>query len=116
MISRGDVVLVDFPFTSGSQSKIRPALVVQNDVSNRRLSKTIVALITGNLRAAAEPTHLLIDPSQPEHVSSGLHGKSLVACTNLYTIEQADIVRTIGRLDSAVLARIDSCLRTALGI
>lgn len=45
MTKRGDVVLVDFPFTSGSQSKIRPALVVRNDVSNRRLSKTIIALI-----------------------------------------------------------------------
>ena len=116
MTKRGGVVLVDFPFTSGSQSKIRPALVVQNDISNRRLNKTIVALITGNLRAAAEPTNFLIDPSTPEHASSGLHAKSLAACTNLYTIDQVSVVRTIGRLDSAVLVRIDSCLRAALGI
>lgn len=116
MTKRGDVVLVDFPFTSGSQSKIRPALVVQNDLSNRRLGKTIVALVTGNLRAVAEPTNLLIDPSLPEHASSGLHGKSLVTCTNLYTIDQVSVIRTIGRLDSAVLARIGSCLRAALAI
>ncbi|HJT36006.1 MAG TPA: type II toxin-antitoxin system PemK/MazF family toxin [Pirellulales bacterium] len=116
MTKRGDVVLVDFPFTSGSHSKIRPALVIQNDVSNRRLSKTIVALITGNLRAASAPTHFLIDPAMAEHASSGLHGKSLVACTNLYTVEQASVIRTIGHLSGAVLLRIDSCLRAALGI
>lgn len=42
-MNRGDVVLVDFPYTSGPHSKVRPAGVVQNDRDNQRLSKTIVA-------------------------------------------------------------------------
>ncbi len=33
MIRRSDVVVVDFPFPDTGQSKIRPALVVQNDRS-----------------------------------------------------------------------------------
>ena len=53
---RGDIVIIDFPFTSGVQSKVRPALVVQSDQENRRLAKTIVAMVTGNLQRAAEPT------------------------------------------------------------
>ena len=28
---RGDVVLVDFPFSTGGGAKVRPALVIQND-------------------------------------------------------------------------------------
>jgi mRNA-degrading endonuclease toxin of MazEF toxin-antitoxin module len=47
---RGQIVIVDFPFTSGTQSKVRPALIIQSDRENRLLSKTIVAMITGNLR------------------------------------------------------------------
>ena len=71
-MNRGDVVLVDFPYTSGGQSKVRPAVVVQNDRDNQRLSKTIVAMVTGNVRRAGEPTHLLIDPATPDHAGTGL--------------------------------------------
>ena len=54
----GDVVIVDFPFTSGG-SKIRPALIVQNDLDNTRLPKTIVAMISGNIKRQSghEATH-----------------------------------------------------------
>jgi mRNA interferase MazF len=44
-MKRGDVVILDHPFTDGSASKVRPALVVQNDRDNRRVTNTIVALI-----------------------------------------------------------------------
>lgn len=88
-MNRGDVVLVDFPYSRGTQSKVRPAVVVQNDRDNQRLGKTIVAMVTGNVRRAAEPTHLLIDPATPEHARTGLHGKSLVVCVNLFTVEQS---------------------------
>jgi mRNA interferase MazF len=114
MIRRGDIVLVDFPFTSGGKSKVRPALVIQNDTDNSRLTKTILAMISGNLRRRAEPTHLLIDPATPEGRSSGLHGPSVVVCVNLYTVEQADILRTIGHAPAAVLTQINNCLKAAL--
>jgi mRNA interferase MazF len=115
-MNRGDVVIVDFPFTSGTQGKLRPALVVQSDHQNRRLTKTIVAMITGNLRRTAEPTHLLIDPATPEGASSKLHGPSLVSCINLYTIDQASAVRTIGTLAPGLMHRVDRCLAAALGL
>lgn len=34
MTRRGDVVMVDFPFTDTGQAKTRPAVVVQNDRDN----------------------------------------------------------------------------------
>ncbi|MCI0486973.1 MAG: type II toxin-antitoxin system PemK/MazF family toxin [Blastocatellia bacterium] len=33
---RGDIVLVDFPYSNHTGSKVRPALVVQSDVWNRK--------------------------------------------------------------------------------
>jgi mRNA-degrading endonuclease toxin of MazEF toxin-antitoxin module len=51
-MNRGNVVIVDFPFTTGTQSKVRPAVVVRSDRENRQLSKTIIAMITGNLQRA----------------------------------------------------------------
>jgi mRNA interferase MazF len=115
-MNRGQVVIVDFPFTSGTQSKVRPALVVQNDRENRRLSKTIVAMITGNLRRIAEPTHLLLDPSTPDAASCGLHGRSLVTCVNVYTIDQMSVKHVIGSLFTATMTQVDACLRQAFDL
>ena len=62
--SRGDIVLADLPFTDRTGSKIRPALVIQNDRNNSRLEDVILALITRTTsRASTEPTQMLIDVS-----------------------------------------------------
>jgi len=113
MTRRGDVVLLDFPFTSAG-SKIRPAVIVQNDRDNTRILQTVVAMITGNLKRAAEPTHLSVDPTTPEGKSSGLHSPSLVVCVNLYTIEQVVIIKTIGQLSAGLQLKLDDCLKAAL--
>jgi len=47
-VRRGEVVLVDFPYSDHTGSKVRPALVVQADALNRRLDDTILALITSS--------------------------------------------------------------------
>jgi mRNA-degrading endonuclease toxin of MazEF toxin-antitoxin module len=47
-VRRGEVVLVDFPYSDHMGSKVRPALVVQADVWNQRLDDTILALITSS--------------------------------------------------------------------
>jgi mRNA interferase MazF len=113
-VRRGDVVLAWYPFSSGAGGKRRPCLVVQNDPDNARLTNTVVAQITSNLRAANEPTHLLIEASSPEGQQTGLLHDSLVSCNNLATIEQALVVKVIGSLPAATMAKIDTCLRAAL--
>lgn len=114
MIRRGDVVIVDLPFTDVSQSKVRPAVVVQNDLDNQRIRKTVVALVTGNLRRQNDPSHLFIDPNDADGVSSGLSFPSLVSCYNLFTIEQTSIAHVIGHLSDPLKSRLADCLRTAL--
>lgn len=42
-VERGGVVLVNYPFASGTGSKVRPALVVQCDRNNSRLDNTVIA-------------------------------------------------------------------------
>ena len=116
MIQRGDVVIVDFPFTDQRVTKVRPALVVQNDADNARRRETVVALITGNLKMDGDPSHLLIDPTTPEGAPSRLHGPSLVSCNNLFTIEQVGVIRVIGTLSGPLMAKVDACLTAALGL
>jgi mRNA interferase MazF len=85
MLSRGQIVVVDFS-VAGMPKKVRPVLVVQSDAYNRKMSNSIVAMITTNLARAPEPTHLLIDISTPDGQQSGLLHTSVVNCNTLTTI------------------------------
>jgi mRNA interferase MazF len=115
-VRRGDVVLAWYPFASGSGGKRRPCLVIQNDADNSKLTNTIVAQITSNLRAVSAPTQLLIEMSRPECQQSGLLHDSLVSCNNLATIEQSLIAKVIGSLPPALMTRIEGCLKLAMGL
>jgi mRNA interferase MazF len=114
--NRGDVVLVDYPFASGSGFKRRPALVVQNNRDNARLTNTIVAMITSRTDRVYESTHLLIDLSTPDGRRSGLRQDSAVICNNLFTIEKRLIIHRIGDFSPDLMSQIDECLKAALNL
>jgi len=116
MIRRGDVVIVDVPYTDQAGSKARPAIIVQNDRDNARLRKTVIVSITGNLKRVREPTHFLIDPSTPEGQSSGIQGKSAASCINLFTVEQGNILQMVGHLSDVLKVRLNDSLKAALEI
>jgi mRNA interferase MazF len=112
-VSRGDVVLVDYPFTAGG-TKVRPALVVQNDRDNARLTNTILVQISGNTSRIHEPTQLLIElAAEP---GCGLMRDSAVIATNLLTVDQGDVLRVLGALSAAAMTRVDQCLKVALAL
>jgi mRNA-degrading endonuclease toxin of MazEF toxin-antitoxin module len=115
-MKRGDVVIVEFPFADGQRGKNRPALIIQNDRDNARLTNTIVAMITGNVRHANESTQVFVDPRTGDGAATGLHGPSAVKCCNLFTIRQQDIKRTIGAFSSSLQANVDNALQSALGL
>ena len=115
-MKRGDVVIVEFPYTDGGRDKNRPALVIQNDRDNSRLANTVVAMISGNIRHAAEPTQVQVDPATQDGASAGLNGPSGVKCCNLFTIRQQDVRRTIGHLSSGLQAAVDMGLKDAIGL
>jgi mRNA interferase MazF len=113
-VRRGDVVLVRFTFADRPGIKPRPALVVQDNALNHRLSNTILASISTNYRGTA--TQLFIDVSTPDGQGTGLRQDSAVLSENLTTIDQAKVHRVIGSLSAALMAKVDDCLKAALGL
>jgi mRNA interferase MazF len=112
-VQRGDVVRVDWPYSDRTGSKVRPAVVVQDDAYNQLIADTVLAMISTTQRAVGA-TEVEIDPAVERH--SGLRYRSVVSCTNLLTIDQGLIVQTIGRLSAGTVQRIDVCLKKALGL
>lgn len=116
-VRRADIVLVDFPYSDQTGSKVRPALVVQADLWNQRLDDTILAVITSSRhRRVGAATQLVIDITTAEGQQTGLRLNSVIQCENLLTYDQALILRVLGRLSSAAMQQIDVCLKAALGI
>lgn len=114
-VQRGDVVLVNYPFASGTGSKTRPALVVQCDRNNSRIDNTIIAQITSRTRfARTEPTQLLIEAASPAGQQAGLLIDSALSCENLYTVRHDAIVRKIGSFPAATMQQVNECLKTSL--
>lgn len=116
-VRRGEVVLVDFPFSDHTGSKVRPALVVQADALNQRIDDTILALITSSRhRRMGAATQLVIDIATAEGQQTGLRFNSVIQAENLLTYDQSLILRILGRLSATAIEQMDICLKITLGI
>src|SRR5437879_13200421 len=75
---RGEIYLTTLdPVVGHENRKTRPALVIQNDTSNRYSAVTMVAPITSTVRLPLSPLHVLL----PAGGQTGLRVTS-VACFN----------------------------------
>jgi mRNA interferase MazF len=116
-VKRGDVILVDHPFSSGVGSKVRPVLVVQRDRDNARLTNTIVAMITRTVhRAEQVDTQLLLDVTTSEGKATGLRATSAVNCSHLFTVSEQLVRTKIGELPRSVMDQVNDCLKAALDV
>ena len=115
-LQRGDIVTTRFPHASGNRGKKRPAVIIQADCYNATLKHFIVAEITKNLGAAADPASFLIDISTPDGKATGLDQNSVVCCLFLATVSEAGITKVIGKLSDAMMTQLDICLKIAIQI
>ena len=113
-MKRGDVVVVPFPFQDRPGKKSVPRLSFERR-RNQWLVNTILAMITGNLTDAGQTPAVLVDPSTPDGLGSGLVGPSLVKCYNLATVRQRAI-QVIRHLSPALMLRVDACLKASLAL
>jgi mRNA-degrading endonuclease toxin of MazEF toxin-antitoxin module len=112
-MNRGEVVEVDWPFSDRTGSKTRPAIVVQADFLNGLIDDTVLVQITGT-RHGLPRTEVEIDPSV--ETARGLSKVCYASCTNVLTLDQSLVLRTVGVLSDAVLQQIELCLKTVLEI
>jgi mRNA interferase MazF len=113
-IKRGDVVLVWFPNSDLSDSKRRPALVVQADNLNAGLAQIALVMITSNLARRNHPSRIFIPLNSPTAVTAGLRTDSVIMTDNLATVLEKAIAAKLGRLTD--MSAIDQALKVTLGL
>ena len=112
-MTRGEVVLVDWPYSDRTGSKFRPAVVVQADYLTGILDDTVLVQITSP-RHGIPGTEVVLDPAIES--GSGLLHLSYAFCPNVMTADPAVIDQLIGVLSSATMRQIDACLKSTLGL
>ena len=112
-ITRGDVVLVPFPFTDLTAAKRRPAVVVWSDPAQVDF---LLAFISSQPVGRPAIGELTLLPTHPEFAMTGLAAPSRVRVTKLVTLSGALLKRWLGRLGPLLIADLDRALVTALGI
>ena len=109
---RGEVYLVNFDPTIGAEiKKTRPALILQNDVSNRYSPITVVAAITSQFEEPLYPTEVLIQVSE-----GGLEVDSVVLLNQIRSIDKQRLIKRLGNLRSETMEQVDRAIQISLGL
>ncbi len=111
---RGQVVVVDVPFSTQTGSKRRPAVVLSTGAFHRRLPDVIACPISSQPRFSERPGPGDVPLQHWKDV--GLRYRSAARVSNLFAVEKSLITRVLGRMPAEDLARLDRVLRSALGL
>jgi mRNA interferase MazF len=109
---RGDIYLVHFDPTVGHEiQKTRPAVIIQNDVSNQYSPITIVAAISSQFSDPPFPREVVIGPQE-----SGLLRPSAVIVNQLRSVDRQRLAKKLGHISGQSMRRVDEAIKISLGL
>ena len=108
---RGDVWTVNLePVVGSEQGKVRPVLIIQNDVGNHYSPVLIVTAITSGDQARYD---IQVEVEAPE---GGLRRDSLVLLNQIRTVDKHRVGRFWGRLQPETMRKVDEAIKISLGL
>jgi mRNA interferase MazF len=107
----GDVILVPFPFTDGSSSKKRPAIVISTDSYDRHKPDLILIAVTSQVSTDLQ----FGEASIADWSAAGLIKPSVIKPA-IATIEKTLVIRKLGSLQGLDLETFSSILQQIIKI
>lgn len=102
--------MVNFePIVGSEQGRIRPALVIQNNTSNKISPLTIVAPITSKIYSKEFPTNVLLS-----RFDSKLKNDSTILLNQIRAIDKKRIIKKLSSLDNHTIRKVDLALKISL--
>ena len=105
---KGKIVLIPFPFTDLTSTKLRPALVLIEGEAD-----CVVAFISSKVPAQPSPTEVLISEDQGEFASTGLKRTSVVRLDKVATVSKRLMLGEIGEIGETLRREVNRRLREA---
>jgi mRNA interferase MazF len=105
-IKRGDLFLVNFDPTVGAEAKkIRPALVVSNDINNLHSPIISIAPITSNV-IKVYSFEVQIPPG-----TGGLRTRSKVMVNQTRAVDKIRLIKKLGTLPEKIMLEVNQSLK-----
>lgn len=112
----GDILLVNFPFTDQTGSKVRPAVVISRDDIHQKENDYTLLFISSVIPAQLEPYEILFQQTHPDFAVSGLKKDSLFKANKIVTVQRKLLKRRLGRLGPEIGISLRQALREAIVI
>ena len=114
-MKRGDIVLIRFPFTDLTSSKVRPALVVSSDGFSSRTEDAIFIFISSKTDKP-QSTDFLLDQNHSEFIETGLAKSSLIKTGKIASLSKSLASRLLGQVNQNTMGRINKILLEILDL
>ncbi len=109
-IKRGYIYLVDLNPVIGSEiSKVRPAVIVSNDINNELAETVTIVPITSSVSNKVYPFEVFI----PKGVGN-LDKNSKAKANQIRTIDKKRIIKEIGKLPDEIMEKINNAIKIHL--
>lgn len=108
--SRGDIVLMSFPFTHFDTEKVRPTLILS---SLKKYDDYVVLFLTSQVKKYSEDSENILIKQSP---SNGLLKDSVVICSKIATVSENMIHEKLGVLSRTDMAKVTKSTKKVLGL
>lgn len=103
---KGKIVLVPFPFTDLTTSKLRPAVIIYEGEQD-----VILAFISSKIPEKLSDAEVLITKEHKSFRNTGLKVDSIIRLDKIATIHKELILGEIGEIDSELRREVNEKLR-----
>ncbi|MBW7996502.1 MAG: type II toxin-antitoxin system PemK/MazF family toxin [Candidatus Glassbacteria bacterium] len=110
---RGDVVLVNFPYSDLSQVVLRPALIVQDETVSTGFNQWVVVQITTNLYRTG-PSRVRVNKKSPAGRKMELSRDSVIMTDKIVTLDDREIHKAKG--NCPIMTQVNQALKAILGL
>jgi mRNA interferase MazF len=111
-VIRGEVWLAALdPVRGSEQAGTRPVLILQADPLNTFLRTVVIVPLTTNLQWTRLPFCVLVVAGD-----GGLASDSTALCHQVRVIDKSRLLRRLGRLSDATLAKVEQALRVTFSL
>ena len=111
-MKRGDIVLVRFPFSDYSTTKLRPALII----SKNNEKEICVAFISSVISVELEKTDFLLTEDDDDFLQTRLKKDSVFKMNKIATLDKSIILGRLGEVSERLQRELDEKLRSTLGL